>query len=152
MPTKSKNKGLFHPTNPKKYKGDINNIRYLSNWEKEFMKFCDSNPNVIMWSSEEVVIPYMSPVDNKFHRYYPDFLIRVRKKDKTEENILIEIKPYKETQKPINKNKTGKASKRLIQEHATYMVNTAKWAAAKKWCDDRGIIFKIMTEKELFKK
>ena len=142
--------GSFNPRNPKKYKGDPRKIYYRSSYELEFMKFCDSNPNVLMWSSEEIYIPYVSPIDKQLHKYYPDFLIKVKNIDKSEDIILIEIKPFSQTRKPINKKK-GKPSKRLINEHATYMVNTAKWRAASEWCKQRNITFKIVTEKEIFK-
>jgi len=150
MPARSKNKGRYHPENPKKYKGDINKIVWRSLWELEFCKFCDRNENVLMWVSEDIKIPYYSPVDHKWHNYHPDFLVKMKKKTGQVTTTLIEIKPYKETIRPTRKKK-GPPSKRMIQEHATFMINSAKWRAAKEWCADRKIDFTIITENELFK-
>jgi len=114
------------------------------------MQFCDTNPNVIMWSYEELRIPYISPVDRRLHTYWPDFLVKMKLKNGQIVTRLIEIKPHKQTTKPINKRK-GKPSKRMITEHATWLINEAKWRAAREWCDDRKIEFVIVTEKDLFK-
>ena len=143
-------KGRYHPENPKKYKGDLKTLKYRSGWELTFMQFCDSNPNVVMWSYEEMRIKYVSPVDRHVHTYWPDFLVKMKLKSGQVVTKLIEIKPYKQTTKPINKRK-GRPSKRMITEHATWLINGAKWRAAKEWCDDRQIEFVIVTEKDLFK-
>ena len=73
------NKGRFRPKNPQKYKGDANNIIYRSTWEIKVMNYLDDNPNVIWWGSEELPIPYYSPVDKKMHRYFPDFIAKCEK-------------------------------------------------------------------------
>ena len=142
-------KGKYKPTYYKKYKGDPTNIIYRSLWERKFMYYCDHNESVIEWSSEEYVIPYKSPVDGKWHRYFPDFWIKKR----SGRCILIEVKPYKQTQPPDpankNKTKTGRVSRRYLQEVKTYGINEAKWKAAYAYCRDRKWDFKIMTEKEL---
>lgn len=109
------------------------------------MVFCDTNPDVLEWSSEEIVIGYISPADNKQHRYFPDFFMKVKDQSGNEKKFLIEVKPYSQCFPPKGKNKT----KRFITEMQTYAVNQAKWKAAKYWCDQRGIEFKVMTEKEL---
>lgn len=108
------------------------------------MVWCDTNPSIIIWASESLVIPYYSPVDNKMHRYYPDFLVKVQTKKGTVKTHLIEIKPRAEQLPPKTRNQ-----KRLITETATYMVNQAKWAAAKKFCDEKGISFLVINEKDL---
>ena len=72
-------KGKFHPTNTKKYRGDVHNIIYRSLWERKFMVYCDKNPDIVEWGSEEIIIPYMSPLDRKRHRYFPDFYIKTSK-------------------------------------------------------------------------
>jgi len=134
-------KGRFNPKNLHKYKGDPSNIIYRSGYELKFMNWCDKNNDVTAWGSEEIIIPYRSPIDNRVHRYYPDFVIRV--KDTT---YLIEVKPYRFTQEPkIPKRKT----KRFISEVKQWGVNLAKWESAKEFCLDRGWEFKIITEKEL---
>ena len=81
--------GKFSPKNYKKYKGDPTNIIYRSSWELTFMKYCDSNPNVLEWGSEEIVIPYKSPLDNRYHRYFVDFYIKVKEKTGVVKKYLI---------------------------------------------------------------
>ena len=139
-------KGKFRPSKPKKYKGDPTNIVYRSLWELKFMRYCDSNSNIVKWSSEEIVIPYRSPIDNRFHRYFPDFYLKY--KDNTGKLIekVVEIKPAKQVQEPkIQKRKT----KKYVTEVVTYAKNQAKWMAAEEFCKDRKWKFQILTEKEL---
>tara|TARA_B100000427_G_scaffold228515_1_gene191866 strand:- start:3142 stop:3576 length:435 start_codon:yes stop_codon:yes gene_type:complete len=139
-------KGKFRPSKPKKYKGDPTNIVYRSLWELKFMNYCDSNPSIIKWSSEEVIIPYRSPIDNRYHRYFPDFYIKVRESDGNISEKIIEIKPAKEVKEP-KKQKTR--TKRYVTEVMTYAKNISKWEAAEEFCKDRKWKFQIMTEKEL---
>ena len=113
------------------------------------MRVFDENPNVISWQSEEICIPYVSPVDGKRHRYYPDFLIELRNKMGKIETLLIEVKPSKQTVEP-KKPASGKITRRYLNEVKTYVVNDAKWKAAKQACDERGWVFRILTEKEIF--
>ena len=139
-------KGRFRPTNPRKYKGDITNIVYRSLWELRFMKWCDTNPSVEEWGSEIVVVPYISPVDRKIHRYFVDFYIKIRDKNGMIQKYLVEIKPEKFTKPPeIPKKKT----KAFIDEVFQYGVNDAKWKAAFEYCQDRNMKFIILTEKDL---
>jgi hypothetical protein len=139
------NKGRFKPKNPQKYKGDANNIIYRSTWEIKVMRYLDDNPNVIWWGSEELPIPYYSPVDKKKHRYFPDFIAKMRKADGTVMTYIIEVKPEKQTQPPTQKRKT----KTFLQEAITYEINKAKWFAAEEFCKDHGWQFLILTEKHL---
>ena len=141
-------KGYFKPRHPSKYKGDPTNIIYRSSWEKRCMIYFDRNPNVLSWNSEEIIVPYKSPIDGRYHRYFPDFLIKVKKKDGKEEVIMIEVKPYYQTQEP-KKTDTGKLTKRYINEVKTYAINKYKWDAAIEYCKDRQWSFKILTENEL---
>lgn len=139
-------KGKFRPKNLKKYFGKVDSITYRSSWEKKFMIYCDNNPSIVQWASEEVVIAYKSPLDNKIHRYYPDFYLKVKQKDNSYKNIIVEIKPLKQCSPPkIPKRKTI----HYLNEVKTWAVNEAKWKAAKEWCADRKFEFKIITEKEL---
>ena len=139
-------KGRFRVANAAKYKGDITNIVYRSLWELKFMKWCDSSVSVVEWGSETVIIPYISPIDNKVHRYFVDFYIKVRTKANSIEKYLIEIKPEKFTKPPeIPKKRT----KRFIDEVFQYGVNDAKWKAAFEFCKDRNMKFVILTEKDL---
>jgi hypothetical protein len=138
-------KGTFLPKNPSKYNGNSKNIIYRSNWELRVMKYFDDHPNVIWWASEELPIPYVSPVDNKTHRYFPDFIVKMRLKDGKLITYILEVKPLAQTKMPVQKRKT----KRFIQEAATYAVNQEKWRAADLFCREHGWQFKIITEKEL---
>ena len=137
-------KGWFTPRNPSKYKGDATNIVYRSSWELRVMKYLDEQPNVIWWASEELPIPYKSPIDQKVHRYFPDFIARIRQVNK-EITVVIEVKPFNQTQMPKQKRKTQK----FLQEIATYAINQEKWRAADLFCKEHGWQFKIITEKEL---
>ena len=139
-------KGRFRIGNPLKYKGDINNIIYRSLWELRFMKWCDQNSSVLEWGSEIVIIPYISPVDKKVHRYFVDFYIKVKNSEEKIQKYLIEIKPEKFTKPPeIPTRKT----KKFIDEVFQYGVNQAKWKAAFEFCEDRKMKFMILTEKDL---
>jgi len=139
-------KGKYKPSYPKKYKGDPNNIIYRSLWERKFMVYCDKNENILEWGSEEVIVPYRSPIDNRYHRYFPDFYIKVRESTGKITKMIVEIKPYKQCIEPkVQKKKT----KGYIYEVMEYAKNQAKWSAAKEWCLDRGYEFKVLTENEL---
>jgi len=139
-------KGKFRINNPAKYRGDINNVVYRSLWELKFMKWCDTNPNVSEWGSETVIVPYISPLDKKVHRYFVDFYIKVKSRDGKVQKYLIEIKPERFTKPPaIPQKKT----KRFVDEVFQYGVNDAKCKAAFEFCNDRNMKFMIFTEKDL---
>jgi len=138
--------GKFSPKNTNKYLGDPTNIWYRSLWERRVMVHLDGNPNVIGWSNEEIVIPYLSPVDGKWHRYFPDFFVRIRNKTGLTESMILEVKPKSQSVPPkIQK----KVTKRYIREVTTYGINEAKWKAADEYCKDRRWKFMIITEEEL---
>ena len=138
-------KSLFKPTKPKKYKGDVRNIICRSSWERKFCNWCDLNGSIIEWGSEEFWIPYRAP-DGKVRRYFPDFIIKVKESTGHIKTYVIEVKPAKQTKPPKKKKKVTKS---YLYECTTYAVNQAKWKAAKEWCADRKVEFKIVTEKEL---
>ena len=138
-------KGSFRPKNPKKYKGNPTNIIYRSSWEFKYMLRLDNDPNVLKWSSEETIIPYVSPIDKKVHRYFVDFYVE-RINNGVPSVELIEIKPKKQTMEPVKKNQKKKT---YITEVMTYGVNDAKWKAARQYCVKKGWKFIILTEKEL---
>lgn len=142
-------KSKYTPINPSKYEGDPTMIICRSSWERMFAKWCDTNPSVISWSSEETVVPYIDPVDKRWHRYFVDFKIKV--KTKTGIKVYyIEIKPYKQTQKPVEpKRNTQKSRASYLSEVRTYIKNQAKWEAAKSFADKMGSEFKILTEHDL---
>jgi len=139
-------KGRYRILNTAKYKGDISNVVYRSSWELKFMKWCDTNSSILEWGSETMIIPYRSPVDNKVHRYFVDFYIKVKEKTGTVSKYLIEIKPEKFTKPPAIPKKQ---SKKFIEEVFTYGVNQSKWKAASAFCEDQGWKFLVLTEKEL---
>ena len=139
-------KGFFKPRNPEKYRGDPTQVIYRSRWELKLMSYLDTHPDIIEWSSEEFCIPYISPVDNRMHRYFPDFKVKKKNQDGTIEVWIIEVKPAKQCVPPI---KPKKVTKRFLQEAVTFSVNAAKWKAAKEFCADRQYKFMIFTEKEL---
>jgi len=138
--------GKFKPINPDKYLGDVQGIIFRSNLERRLMMFCDTNPDVLEWASEEFCIRYVSPVDRKEHRYFPDFFMKIKKKDDTIDSVVIEVKPHSQCFPP---KQPKKQTRRFIAECQTYVVNQAKWAAAKKFCDKHGFRFEILTEKHL---
>ena len=139
-------KGRYQPNNPLKYKGNFRNIIYRSLWELKFMKYCDSNQNILEWGSEEVFLPYRSPLDNKIHRYFPDFYIKVKENTGKIKKYIIEVKPKKQCIEPKPQKKKTRT---YIYEVREYVKNQAKWKAAKNYCLDRGLEFKILTEDEL---
>ena len=139
-------KGKYRPSYPKKYKGDVSKITYRSSWEARCMNYFDLNENVLWWASEEVIIPYKSPIDGRYHRYYPDFVINVRQRDGKTKTLMIEVKP--ENQKNAPKVRARK-TKKYISEVVTYAVNQAKWDAATEYCNDRMWEFKVLTEKDM---
>ena len=137
-------RGLYRPTNPKKYVGDAKKIVYRSLLERRFMRYCDLNEDITFWASEELPIRYYNPITSKFHRYFPDFVVKTTKNQK----YMIEIKPYRQCDKPkMPKKKT----KSYMRESLEYIKNKAKWSAAKAYCDDNGLTFKLITEKDLGK-
>ena len=138
--------GTFRPTNPHKYVGDHTNIIYRSSWECRVMNWLDKNPNILSWASEEVIIPYRSPVDGRMHRYFPDFVVKSRGRDGSTKTMMIEVKPKKQTMEPEKKKRV---TKQYINEVVTWGVNQAKWKAATEYCLDRGWQFMLMTEDHL---
>ena len=139
-------KGKYKPTRPYKYKGDPTNIIYRSLWERKFMQYCDDSLNILEWGSEEIYMWYRSPIDNRPHRYFPDFYIKVREQTGKIKKYIIEVKPQRQTKPPA---KPKRQTKGYLREAFEFAKNKAKWNAAKDWCDDQGYEFKIFTEKEL---
>lgn len=139
-------KGRYTVKNPKKYVGDINKVIYRSSWELRCMNYFDQNENVLKWSSEELAIPYISPIDKRWHRYYPDFVIQMLDEQNRVKTVMIEVKPEKQTKPPQPRKRT---TKRYIQEVKDWGINTNKWVAAQEYCADRKWEFRILTEKDL---
>jgi hypothetical protein len=137
--------GVYKPLNRAKCTNS-GNIIYRSFLERKFMIWCDKNANVIEWGSENVIVPYVSPIDNAVHRYIVDMYVKVRERDKICK-YLIEIKPYKQTIQPTITKKKKEST--IIHEHATWVVNNAKWEAAKGFANKYGMKFIIITDKDL---
>lgn len=140
----------FIPKNVEKYIGDVTNIVMRSSWEIKFAKWCDNNPSVIQWNSEDIEIPYWSSADNKMRRYHIDFTVSIKNNQGQIETMLIEIKPYNQTIPP--KKTKGKKEINYLNECHTYQVNMDKWIHAKKYADERGMKFVILTEVDLYGK
>ena len=138
-------KGRFSPRNPQKYLGDPKNIVYRSSWELKIMSSFDKRPDVLSWSSEEMCVPYISPVDGKRHRYFPDFIVKIQTTDGSVKTFMVEVKPEKQSRPPERKKRV---TKQYIQEVVTWGVNQAKWKAAIEYCKDRNWNFIVMTSRD----
>jgi hypothetical protein len=139
--------GIYRLLNPHKYVGDPNAITYRSSWERTFNRWCDMNPSVEKWNSEEIVIPYWSQADQKNRRYFVDYIIQLRKADGSVETLLVEIKPA--CQQVMPKNHGNKKAATWMTEMTTYQVNQDKWAAATKWAEKNGMRFVVLNEYDL---
>lgn len=133
--------GRYKVKNPKKYRGDVKDVVYRSLWELYCFKWCDKNPDVTEWSSEEVVIPYKYEATDTYHRYFVDLYMEWKGK-----KYIIEIKPKKETIKP---NYPGRKTKRYLEESLTFVKNQNKWQAAEAFAKKRGWKFEVWTEDTL---
>ena len=111
------------------------------------MRYCDRNDNIIEWGSEEFFIPYFDPTTRKVRRYFPDFIMKVKDNQGRTKTYVVEVKPQKQTIPP--KETKNKRRKTLINETLAYEKNIAKWKAAKEFCEDRKLEFKIITEYDL---
>ena len=140
-------KGKFQPKQPDKYKGNHRNIIYRSMWERRFMVYCDNNENILEWGSEEIVIPYMSPLDGKVHRYFPDFYVKVKQYDHSIKKFVVEVKPKAQVRQPkTNPKRKTKAWYNAVREWGK---NQAKWESATSYCSKHDMEFKILTENDL---
>lgn len=146
---KETQKGRYVLRNPEKYIGNPTNVIFRSSWEKRFMIFLDNHESILSWSSEELAIPYFWDLDKKIHYYFPDFIVTMKTKQGIVK-MIIEIKPYSQTVAPIKTKR--KSEKTFLMEMEVYSKNIAKWKAAEKYCSERNMVFRIITEKDLFKK
>lgn len=133
--------GKFTLKNPDKYVGN-KTPTYRSSWEFAFMRFCDEHPSVTQWASEAIRIPYRNPLSGKYTIYVPDFFIAYADKGGKQKVELIEVKPANQT----IKEKLGKSKANQLH----YVVNQAKWTAARAWCKQKGITFRIVNEGDIF--
>lgn len=137
--------GRYTVKNVDKYMGDPNKVVYRSSWELDMHKFFDNNINVVRWGSEIIAIPYIKPTDGKLHKYYVDYYVEYRNTAGEIIKELIELKPKSQTKAPSGKRKSN------LYEQLQYAVNVAKWAAAIEWCNRKGIKFRIVTERSLYR-
>ena len=145
----SKTKSKYTVINIEKYIGNPDNVIIRSSWERDAFTFCDNNPNILRWCSEEIVIPYILPLPNggvRPAKYYPDLYVEYKDVNGKLNRELIEIKPKKQTRPSRARNPKTK-----MFENAAFMKNTLKWEAAHAWCKERGIEFKILHEGDQFK-
>ena len=139
-------KGRYNPKNPRKYKGDPRNIIYRSLWERKFMVYCDTSTSIIEWGSEEIIIPYLSPWDNRRHRYFPDFYIKAQQSDGSLKKMIIEVKPKVQCSPP---KEPKRKTRRYLNEVKTWSIDEAKWKYATEWCKNNGMEFVIINEDHL---
>jgi hypothetical protein len=132
--------GVYQIKNPEKYVGR-GLPRYRSGWEHAFMRFADTNENILQWASESISIPYRNPITGKMSNYIPDFLVTYRTKDNQIRAEIIEIKP---------KSQSLIEEKQSQRDRAIVAVNYAKWSAAEKWCKKAGLKFRVVTEDQIF--
>ena len=134
--------GKFVPKNPDKYTGNVSTIIYRSLWEFKLMKYLDAHDEIVRWASEEIVIPYRSPIDRRMHRYFPDFWVE----KKSGEQLVIEVKPKQQLKPP---KKPKRQTQRYLREMHTFAVNQRKFEVAEEFCRNRGMKFVIFTQDEL---
>lgn len=133
--------GFYEIKNPQKYIGN-GKPKYRSGWELTFMMFCDNNEKIINWASESIRIPYKNPLTGKQTIYVPDFFVVYQNKFGKVQAELVEIKPKKQT---IIQEKITSARDKLA-----IIVNHAKWQAAQAWCKNKGIVFRVINEDQIF--
>lgn len=138
-------RGKYRIKHISKYNGDYTNVVYRSLWERQVMRWCESNPNIEWWNSETLVVPYRCATDKRMHRYFIDFQIKFK------DGLIycIEVKPKAQTKRPVGKK--GKPKRRLIEEVRTYAKNISKWTAAERFCNDNQMVFEVWTEDTLKK-
>lgn len=140
-------KGRFIPKHPEKYIGKVDQIFFRSSWEYRFMIWADNNNSVLQWGSEEIAIPYIHPLkkdlqgNQKTARYFPDFIMRTMDQQGNVKTVVVEIKPKKES---------VLTEKSTDRDRLAYIVNQAKWQAARAFCQRNGAEFAVVTEEQLF--
>lgn len=145
--TKAKyQQGRFKPVHPEKYQGNKDDIVYRSSWERKFMHWCDMNPSVIRWCSEELVIPYYSTADGKERRYFTDFIVQFKHNSGNTKTFIVEIKPASQMVEP---KKGRKRLKTYMKECYDWQVNQDKWKAASEFAIKNGMEFRVLNEYDI---
>lgn len=138
--------GFFKPKNPSKYKGNVENIVFRSSLEYKYYRYFDINQSILEWSSEEVVVPYINPIDNRQHRYFIDAFVTIKTKSGEIKKVLIELKPYSQTFEPKPQKRITPQFRRRVAE---YLINKSKWIAAEKFAESKGYKFMVLTERDI---
>lgn len=139
--------GYFQLKHPEKYMTNVNEVIYRSSWEHRFMIYCDSSEEVLQWASEPFYIQYFYGVDQKVHKYYPDFYFARRNEDGTITKYIVEVKPTEMLKKPEPpKRKTPNTMRNYNVIMEQYTKNYYKSIAAKDWCAKNGYKFVYLTE------
>lgn len=150
MPSRRKHnqykQGLFKPINSSKYTG-VQPVIYRSGLELSFYRWCDRNQSVIEWGSETIVIPYLSPMDGRVHRYFVDVNLVLKNKEGQLQKYLIEIKPFKQLSPPNPNHKRKRST--IAYESMRHAINQSKWQSAQQWCAKNGYQFQILTERDI---
>ena len=146
--------GKYKLKHPSKYIGDPDNIIFRSSWELRFCKYCDENDKIIKWSSEPISIDFWNPLDKKTHRYHPDFYIKVRKEDNSEEDWILEIKPQNQYKKELEPKLTGRITPKKLKEYndkkTVWIINRCKFEAATRFAESIGYRFGAIDETFIF--
>jgi len=144
--------GYYNLLNPQKYIGDPHKIIFRSSWEKRFAMYCDTNERILAWSSEPMEIPYLNPVDREVKPYNVDFYVRVDQGEGKHKEYIIEVKPSRQLQQP--QAPMGRITEKKMESYTnamkTYLVNLAKFKAAKDFATGRGWDFVVVTESFIF--
>lgn len=145
--------GYFTPKNPEKYDGDPSAIIYRSSWELKFLTYCDNHESIIKYAAEKVGVPYINPILKKESTYWIDCWMLTKSPDGTLTRWLIEIKPNKYLTPPEAPNRlTEKATLNYAHHAKAYIINNAKFTAAKVYAAKNNMRFGIITENFLFNK
>lgn len=122
-------------------------IIYRSSLELRFCRFCDEEPKILRWSSEDIKVEYYNPIEAKGKNYYPDYYMKLAKGGEVVE-YLVEVKPLSQLIKPDQP--AYNASKTTIKNYnlklKVYIVNMAKKLAAESYCKLRGMKYIFVTE------
>ncbi len=140
--------GYYNLLNPAKYYGDPAKIIFRSSYERKFATYCDVTEKIVTWSSEPVAIPYVSPIDQSVKPYNVDFYVKVRKADGSFKEFLVEVKPQRQLSQPSvpKGNANEKRMQAYVDQMKTYLINLAKFNAARNYCHGRGWDFIVVTE------
>lgn len=146
MTAKKYHQGYYRPSNPHKYRGNVNGIVFRSGWELKFFRDCDLNESILSWSSESTIVPYRNPLTGTVHRYFVDVTLKYKATDGSIKKMMVEIKPQSQIAAP---KPQARKTKKYLKEVETYVINRAKWDAAEKYAEKYGMTFALFNEHTL---